>query len=234
MPNKINSEIKNQIIEEYKKGIPLKEIAFKYSVHRCSIRNCVKDLDIPKRKISVNKTLIDKMFFLYNQGKTNLEIAESCNTDGNLIARYLKQHYGVADTAAYRRQKIKHNPFADLTNNSVQYWLGYLCSDGNIKKHGNEIRLVTNKDIDYLKTNFTNFVHRTNTTLVENKPLSIYKYKDNRYNSTSLTISFSSKEVKEYLIKLGITPNKSLTLKVKFPITYAFLRGGVRWRWTCS
>jgi len=225
MPKRINPEVKNQIIEEYKQGKSLKEISSKYSISRQSIQNYVKNLNIERRKLSIDKNIIDQMYLLYQQGKTNTEIAKIYNTDRNLVARYLKQYYKVQDTAAYRRQKIKHNPFADLTRDDVQYWLGYICADGNIKKDCNEIRLITNKDIEYLETNFTKFVYDTNNTKVENQPLSIYKYYDERFNSTTLTISFCSKKVKDYLINLGITPDKSLTLNVKFPITYSFLRG---------
>jgi hypothetical protein len=227
MPFKINSEVKSQVIKEYKQGIPLKEITNKYSISRGTIQYWIKDLKIKRRKLFVDKNIVDQMYLLYQQGKTNVEIAKVHNTTRNLVGKYLKQYYNVEDSAAHRRQKIKHNPFIDLTKDDVQYWLGYICADGNIKKNSNEIRLVTNKDIKYIEINFTKFVHSTNNTLVKNKPLNIYKYKDNRYSkpSTTLTISFCSKIVKDYLINLGITPNKSLTLKINFPITYSFLRG---------
>lgn len=44
-------------------------------------------------------------------------------------------------------------------------------------------------------------------------------------NSNIDMLKFSNKEVKEYLVEYGITPAKSLNLKINKPLTWAFVRG---------
>lgn len=109
---------------------------------------------------------------------------------------------------ANQYQKIKNNPF--LINNELSnYWLGYLISDGNVAKNSNTISFYTSTDLDHLKN--------------------IFKFLDTKLkiskNNTCYSIGFSNKEVKEYLISIGITPNKSKTLKLKIELNKDILRG---------
>ena len=74
------------------------------------------------------------------------------------------------------KKLIDYNPFEDLTNEDVQYWLGWLASDGCVV--GNRISLsVQRRDRDILEK-LNNFL---------NNKLNIYdgvyhKYKDFEYS----------------------------------------------------
>jgi hypothetical protein len=222
---KINPEIKKLVIDEFIKGIPIKNIATKYNIHRGTVRNYINNENIPLRKQKITKEKIYKMYELYLKGFTNIEIGSTLNIHPQIIGNYLVKEYNVQDSPSARRQRIRHNPFLDLKKDDVQYWLGYLCADGNIKTKGNEIRITSSSDINHIKINYINFIYENNKTNFPNKPLSVYEYFDKRTNTILCTISFSNKEVKKYLINLGITPNKTTSLCVNFNITYPFLRG---------
>jgi hypothetical protein len=113
------------------------------------------------------------------------------------------------------KKLIDYNPFEDLTNKDVQYWLGWLASDGCVV--GNRISLsVQRKDRDILEK-LNNFL---------NNKLNIYdgvyhKYKDFEYSK----LSFRDTETAKFLNTLGITQNKTKNLEIKFPLTWSFVRG---------
>lgn len=94
--------------------------------------------------------------------------------------------------------------------------MGYICADGNIAKDPiNRINIASNKDPEHLNK-YINFLGNT---------VPLKKYFNKKYEVWEYTVNFCNKEIKDYLISLGITPVKSKTLKVNFPITWDFFRG---------
>lgn len=113
-------------------------------------------------------------------------------------------------------QKIKENVFRNLSNKEVQYWLGWLASDGAISK--SRVTLV-------LKETDEEILYKFNTFLGENLTIKkIKKIVGNKIYYGS-KLQFRNIAIVEFLCKLGITENKSKTLKINFPITFDFLRG---------
>lgn len=218
-------EIMPQIINDYLNNVSIKEICIKYNVCRGTVRNYVNQENIKLRKVEITNEIIINMYKLYISGLTNSEIGKKLNLNRNCVAKYLRQKFNIKDSPAKRRQNIKHNPFRNMDDPDVQYWLGYICADGNIKQDSNEIRIITSLDIDYIEQAYNNFLTQTDTNKSMKTSASKYLYLDKRCNKQTMTLSFSNKEVKEYLVNLGITPSKSLTLCLNFPITFSFLRG---------
>lgn len=108
---------------------------------------------------------------------------------------------------------VKNNPFEDLTNPDVQYWLGMLAADGSICK--NRIRLsLQEKDLGHIEKfkSFIGYDLKIGTTL-----------KNNKYRGYH--VHFRSKKVSDFLYNLGITPRKTFTIDYKGPLTIDFLRG---------
>jgi hypothetical protein len=109
------------------------------------------------------------------------------------------------------RSEVKVNPFKNLDSPEVQYWLGWLATDGGIYRY--TIRLgLAEKDADIVE-NFAKFC-KGHVSIVTPK-----KY------SPMHNCSFSNKDIAEYLISLGITRKKTLTLKLNVSITWAMLLG---------
>jgi intein/homing endonuclease len=104
-------------------------------------------------------------------------------------------------------------PF-DLNDPISQYWLGYICADGNIQY--NKIYRVYgvalfSKDQEII-IKFGEFMG-DRCKYHFRKQNNIYEAKVN------------SKQLCEYMISLNITPNKGLTLNPNLEITRDFLRG---------
>lgn len=57
-------------------------------------------------------------------------------------------------------------------------------------------------------------------------PINLNKQKSKQFGTENqLRAEFTNKETVDYLTNLGITPRKSKTLKINFPITWEFVRG---------
>jgi intein/homing endonuclease len=107
-----------------------------------------------------------------------------------------------------RNRKVIVNPFRDLEDQKTQYWLGLIAADGWI---GKGVWLGLN-DLDLI------ILYRDWLS----KDLTIH-YSD-KHHSTN-RVGFQNKETEEFMNSIGITPKKSLTLKMKIPINRHFLRG---------
>lgn len=107
-----------------------------------------------------------------------------------------------------RNRKVSHNPFKNLEDEKTQYWLGLIAADGWLYKGIwlglKDLNLITAYR-DWISPNLT--IHYSN-----------------KHHSTN-RVGFGNKETVEFLINLGITPRKSLTLEINMPITRHFLRG---------
>jgi len=114
------------------------------------------------------------------------------------------------------RKLIKKNPFSDLSKPEVNYWLGWIASDGCI--HENRIRLSLKREDRDVIEKFRDFLC---------KEISIYDgiHKKPFGNFEFSVIGFRDTETSEFLISQGITHNKTLTLNIKFPITWDYFRG---------
>lgn len=152
------------------------------------------------------------------EGLTQKEIGNMFNTWNTSIRRVLERYNIPLIGVSERKSEVKTNPFQDLSNSQVQYWLGYLAADGNVKpvsKLSNLIRINTNLDPEHLNkyANFLGYGKQVRKDL--NKRTGNYEY----------CVGFCNKEVNIFLHSLGITDNKSNTLEMKIPITAPFLLG---------
>lgn len=194
----------------YKTGMYVKDIAALKGVSMSSIYNYLREYGTEAdRKILPD---IKEVLDLFDNKRLSLnKIAKVLNVDRNTISKLLIQE-GRDTQNTTRKCAVWFNPFEDMTDPNVQYWLGYLCSDGNVYK--NSIKIYTNIDRDHLDK-YKKFI---------GVDLHIQSHL-NKHNTIDYCAAFRNKEVFEYLNLLGIVPNKSKILKVNFPITFAFLRG---------
>ena len=101
---------------------------------------------------------------------------------------------------------FNHNFFSVIDTHEKAYWLGFWAADGNIYKNRPSIQIrLKSEDIGHLYK-FCDAIG------LSHDKVAIYNHGKNRaYQGAHLHID--SKQMKEDLIKLGVTPNKSLTFE---------------------
>lgn len=152
---------------------------------------------------------------LYLNGENTVIIANKFNTYNTSIRRVLiRNNISIRNREEVVR-RVKNNPFINLTDENVQYWLGILMTDGNISKDGFRIILGL-KDIEHLEK-YVNFINSDG--------LKVKNYNNNRYNIKEYYVAFNNRQVHSFLNSVGITPHKSFTLNLSIDITWDMLRG---------
>jgi len=150
---------------------------------------------------------------LYNNSKyTVQDIANKFNVCKCTVYNLTKK---FRNKDSNRSQVVRDNVFKDLSNQDVQYWLGFLSADGSI--FGDRIALSLKKDDEKILIKFKEFLGNVNIIY------GIYKKFGKEY--PYCRVAFRNKKIVEFLRELGITNNKSFSIKVNFPITNHFLRG---------
>jgi len=160
-----------------------------------------------------NKDLILK---LLKEGTTPYNISKQTNCSVSFISKVAKENNIITQTKEEyieKIKKVKNNPFENLNNSNVNYWLGFLSADGSV--YEDRIRLgLQEQDLAHI-VKFKDFI---------NSDLRIIKtIKDNTY--IGYNVAFRNKEIVNFLINMGITSNKSLTLEINLNITKDFIRG---------
>lgn len=200
---KKTEEIWNNIYRLYESGVTIKELSKKFHSAESTISSKLKSKGYRIR--TTNGYL-----------PFSKELSEDYLNSYFEIYKNIKINYTDNSSTVRKTQAILNNPFSDLTKDSVHYWLGYMAADGCVHTKSNRIDIVSCKDPTHLE-NYCKFL---------NHKVSIQKHKDNRKEDYwNYCVSFCNKEVKNYLIELGLTPNKSKTIKMNIPLSFAFLRG---------
>lgn len=218
---KIDECTVNNIKADYLSGYTYKKLSAKYNISEASVSNIVKNFKIKRRADkNILKDTIVELYTYSGSTITLTEIAQRLGVSRGFVSRVLTQQGIKTILGPSRVRKLQHNPFIDLNNVEVQYWLGWLASDGNVCTTSTQIYLgVKHDDINILEK-FNLFI---------NAGHSIKVVKNNGFYSTDHSyqaiLTLYSKDLKKYLIDLGITPRKSLTLKMNIPLTWDFVRG---------
>lgn len=114
-----------------------------------------------------------------------------------------------------KRRIVKHNPFQDITNPNVQYWLGWLATDGYISHSENRITLsLSIKDIDVIEK-FRDFI----------SPNLTIHHSMHHKEFEMVFVSFRNKEIVDFLSTLGFNNNKTFEFVPNFEITWDYIRG---------
>jgi DNA-binding CsgD family transcriptional regulator len=169
------------------------------------------------KKSIFNKDLIIK---LLKEGNTIYFIKNFTQCSTTFIKKLAKENnIDVQSKEEYINsiKNITHNPFENLTNNEVNYWLGFLSADGAIFEDRVTLGL---QELDYQHIEkFKNFLNSENLKICKTiKNTKLKKYIGYR-------VAFRNKEVVSFLNNLGITCKKSLTLNINLKINKDFLRG---------
>lgn len=152
-------------------------------------------------KFNLEKEL--KIQTLFDSGLNPTEIAKKLGTYNTTIRRVLLRRgntlKGISDTL----KLVKGNPFTDNWETGGAYWTGFIAADGNI--YENRIKVgLSPLDKNHLKS-YLSFLDSGIKLLQESNPKGM----------TSCVVSFKSKSLAKWFTSVGITANKSKTIKVK-------------------
>lgn len=195
----------DEFIKLYEQNLSDSKIAKVLNVPRKNVNIYRLSLGL---KSKVYKTLTDeekqKVSTCYESGMKAYEICKRFNIS-----------HTVVKNAKHKGRKVKENVFSDIDNEEVQYWLGWLASDGCITDYNRIYIGLQGSDIEVLE-NFKLFLKTPDLKITTGKYRNKFDY---------CTLSFRNTEIAQYLKDLGITERKSKTLETNFPITFAYLRG---------
>ena len=150
---------------------------------------------------------------LYQQGVKNADICKQCHCSTNTISKVIDAN-GIPRRAKVKNYKKDLSKFKDLSSPETQYWLGYICADGNVEFNtSNRVYKVSLYSKDYeVVEKFQNYFGDI---------VSIHNKKNGMFEAY-----ISCKELCEYFInELNITPNKSLSLNPNIEYTNNFILG---------
>ncbi|MFH0732529.1 MAG: LAGLIDADG family homing endonuclease [Candidatus Omnitrophota bacterium] len=228
-------------------GGKIKKQEKSYSVHSCAC-GCNKDVGLSKKYIIGHNrrksSNINKIVYLYVKRKFSLsEISRTSGYSVNRIKRCLRQRNiklrsrkQAAIIAAQKgkfymqaeRGKREHsrkmkgrsynriyNYSRDIfksLNSKTAYLLGYICADGCVSREGKLMFATKDKVL----------LEKINLVFQSNKPIRSYE------NGKYFRLEFSSNEINNDLLKLGVIPKKPLRLyPLNMPknIYHDFVRG---------
>ena len=166
---------------------------------------------------------------LFKLGYSFTKIGESLNVNRKQISYYLKSkgykpnHKNLPRTRVIQKthKNINSNIFEKIDNEEKAYWLGFLYADGHVSEKNNRIELALKEDDLNHIIEFKSFMDSDH--VIGKK---IKKIGDKEY--VSYRIGFSNIKIKNDLVKLGCTPNKTHTLKfpkLKKSLVRHFIRG---------
>ena len=119
------------------------------------------------------------------------------------------------DYPQFRKRFVHDNPFKDINNPNVQYWLGWLATDGYISHKDSRITLdLALRDIDVLEK-FRDFI----------SPKLKIRHVIHHKKYPMVMISFRNKEISDFLYELGFKENKTFTFCPNFNISWDYIRG---------
>jgi hypothetical protein len=150
----------------------------------------------------------------YISGLNTVIIANKYDTYNTSIRRILLRNNIVLRPVGFDQRKVKDNPFIDINNSEVQYWIGLLATDGCITN--DSIVLQLQEKDKYLLDKYCKFLGGT---------IKVNKYYNKKYNIFEYYVKFKNPSIKKTLIEYGIIPQKSFNLCLNIPITYSLLRG---------
>lgn len=217
--------------------LPKEEILNKYnlgnSVKKLSIEYCVSEETIRKLliKVGYNSRVRKKIFFSdeqedliikkYLEKESIKKISKHFNVSSCTIRKVLEnKNISIRDVSlCQRKYHVDETTFNKIDSAEKAYWIGFLATDGNI--YDNIVSIA-------LQARDKNHIEKFKKLLKSNHPIYDIDSKLNNKIFKSVKFQIRSDKLCDDLISLGITKNKSLTLKpqkIKDEFVPDYIRG---------
>lgn len=160
-----------------------------------------------------SSTWIEEAEELYKKGMSYTKIGENLKVDRKKVSLALREkgyssnlkYYPNLESNAYRKYDLNDDVFEVIDTEEKAYWLGFLYADGSVSKDNNVIDLALKESDKEHLYRYKEFLSYEGKVVKKNKKTETKIYNGYR-------VSFSSKKMKQDLIKHGCTPRKTKTL----------------------
>jgi transposase-like protein len=215
---KLSKDTIDQIINLYIQGESPSRIGEKYNIFSNSVNRIIRkhNPQLVKTK-KINDSLRKEMASMYQEGMSSEEIAKKIKIDGSTVCRNLKRENVFIRSGEDNKRKYKINKdyFQKIDSEDKAYFLGFLYADGSVskidpKKSYSSITICLSSKDRFILEKFSDLIYG----FVKIRDFSRRSYgsvDEKEYSE----VSFYSKKMHSDLVKLGCTPQKSLT--IKFP-----------------
>lgn len=208
-----------EVINLYLSGLSSKNVSDKTGISATQVRRILTKHNISGRSTKTNDIKEKEIIEKYQSNISAETIAKEMGINPSTICRILKRNNIELRTRSEARKYLKTNSnFLDIIDTEEKaYFLGFMFSDGNVKKDNNEISIsLHEKDIDILyKFIDLLFINCSPTIGIDRE---IYRY-----------ISIIDKKLRERLIEHGCVPAKTFSLSwpkfISDDFIHHFLRG---------
>lgn len=225
-PCRLSLQEQNRIIQLYtKNGLSIQQIA-KQTHHKDItvskvLHNHGIDIKLGLRLYQPTKEEVDKVKEIIENYGSYKEAAKAIGRDQTIVKRIVKEYNLVYDYRPYNKN-LNHN-FFDVIDSEQKAWLlGFLFTDGNVRKKGNcyQIRLSIQLADEDIINDIKNWLNIDTKTLYDKRP-----------GKETCGISFTSENIFNKIAEYGIIPNKTYETDQlyieKIPKEYqkAYIRG---------
>lgn len=221
----LDENIASEWADLYLYGWNIKDIAKPYHVQIKCVSYHLKRLGIDvaamhRSKITATHRMLPRKWEcfkhewldLHAYGFSTGTIADFYDLDGKTIWQILK-HWGIKQrtkSEAIRKYSIKEDFFRTIDTEEKAYWLGFLAADGNVNKDLSRVSLLLAKrDIEHLEK----FRSHIGSSHPITTGLAYLDYENNIKTFPYCKIEINCQKMAFDLNSLGLTPNKSLSLK---------------------
>lgn len=216
--------INNEYIRDYNSGLSIWKIAEKYSDTYKNVSEAISGHRFEARLLPINEK--EKICDLYNSGMSTVKIGEMYGVNNKPISVVL-QEYGInrSQSKMVRKYKVNEEYFDVIDSPNKAYIIGFLSADGcNYPKKSTISMSLEECDKEILEKICLEMDNQHPLEYIDytNKNDFGYSYK-NQYRM----LIFSS-HMCEALNKVGVSPNKSLSLSFSKMIPEEYLADYVR------
>lgn len=175
-----------------------------------------------------NKEWLEKAFLKIGN---KVEIGRICNVTSDTI-EYWRKKFNIPKSdkgiQTNRKFKINENYFEVIDTEEKAYWLGFIMADGCISKtntNGNYNRFEIN-----LKEGDIKHIEKMNKSFESNYPIKIIKKTNKKldFEATICNLRINCKKFVDFLMKNGITPNKTGNENIPNTIPYHLIKHFIR------
>lgn len=210
-PCRLALQEQNRIVQMYtKNNLTIAEIAKRTNHQQSTISKVLHnnnvDIKLGLPKYVPTQEEILKVKEIIENHQSYADASRAINKDLTIIKRIVKENNFTYDYRPYNKE-LKHDFFSVIDSPEKAWLLGFLFTDGSVRKIGNccQIRLSIQRKDEEMIEQIKQWLHIDGKT-----------QHDNREKKECSGIEFSSTQIFNDLEKYGIVPNKTYLTKGLF------------------
>lgn len=203
-----------QILEDYQNKVFVKDIMLKYSLSHRKLKAFLEEKGVYQKHSALLMSKEKENFIVENYSKmSNLDIAKTLNISEDWLTQKAKKLGLMVKGSGWKYENNNYFNTIDTNSPEFHYFLGWVCSDGNVSKNLLQTNITTkDREIVELFQSIYPFGKIYDSKTQKGEPI---------FHFTIL-----SKDFARNMENIGVTPNKSKTLDIDEKwLTSDFIRG---------